>query len=128
MTDCICRFQGRALDRPQTDASPDGSVASGRDLVRVPNTEAIKAAFVKSAAGIKTAENPQKSNDRLQQGLLWMPRCVQRRNGSAGFSGSIIPQWEICTRAARGVYLRMRGLCGLDKDPGYLWHTLESFC
>lgn len=59
MTDCICRFQGRALDGPQTDASSDGSVPSGRDLARVPNAEAVKAAFVKSAAGIKTAEDPQ---------------------------------------------------------------------
>lgn len=52
MTDCICRFQGRALDRPQTDASSDGLVPSGRGLARVPNTEAVKAASVKSAAGI----------------------------------------------------------------------------
>lgn len=59
MTDCICRFQGRPLDRPQTDASPDGSVPSGSDPVRVPKAGAVKAALVKSAAGNKTAEDPQ---------------------------------------------------------------------
>lgn len=58
MTDCICRFQGRSLDRPQPDASSDGLVPSGRDLVRIPDAGAVKAAFVKSAAGIKTAEDP----------------------------------------------------------------------
>lgn len=53
MTDCICRFQGRSLDRPQTNAPPDGN------FLRVPNAEAVRSAFVKSAAGIKTAEDPQ---------------------------------------------------------------------
>lgn len=52
MTDGICRFQGRSLDGPQTDASSDALVPSGSDLKRVPSAGAVKAAFVKSAAGI----------------------------------------------------------------------------